>query len=160
MAHFVVQCFRQPFHRMLGCRIQPHIRGRKETEHGTDVDDASRALRAHVRQDCPRRAQDAEQVGVEQGAGFLYRGFFDRPDQHHTGIVDEYVNTAGARDDGLHGMVDRCVVAHVHLDQFDAGHGRRLGEAADGAEYFATTQGKLLRGRTADTGRDASYHYD
>ena len=101
MARLVIQGLGQPFDGALGGRIERHVRRRQKAQYRADVDDAARTLLTHVRQHGLDRAQQAEEVGVEQRLGFGNRRFFRRAEQGHTRAVDQHVNALGLSDEGM-----------------------------------------------------------
>ena len=72
----MVERLRIAFDRVLGCCVERHVRRRQEAQHGTDVENASAALRPHMRHDCAGHADETEKVGVEDCLRLLQRAFF------------------------------------------------------------------------------------
>ena len=61
---------------------------------------------AHDGQDGSHHAQDAEEIGVEQGLGFVWAGFFDGADQAIAGIVHQHVDPTRLTQNGRDASLD------------------------------------------------------
>nr|WP_252125081.1 hypothetical protein [Streptomyces sp. MBT84] len=61
--------------------------------------------------------EDAEDVGVEDGAGLLVGGLLDGTEEAVARVVGDYVDAA----ESVHGLLDSrghgCLVAYVRVDQ-------------------------------------------
>src|SRR5688572_21066401 len=119
-AELMVERFRIPFDRVLGCGVERHVRRRQETEHGADVDDAATALASHVGHDGARHADDPEEVGIENRSCLLEGTLFGSGwGDTEAGVVHEQVDAAGQPYYvGDHGF-DRFIAGYVEGEHLE-----------------------------------------
>jgi hypothetical protein len=141
----MVERFRIPFDRVLGRGIERPVRHRQETQHGTDVDDATTPVASHVGHDGARHPDDPEEVRIEDRPGLVDRTLFrSGGGDTEAGVVHEQIDVAfhphHFRDGGFH----RGIAGHVegqHLERSLA----RLRSTSAGAVNLVTSHGQPLR---------------
>ena len=120
---------------MLGRGIERPVRHGQESEHRAHVDDAAASLLPHVGKDGARHADEAEEVGLENGPGLFDRAFFGTAWRHtEAGVVHEQIDAALAPHHFAHEGCHRRVAGHVqgqHLERLPAGLGSASARAVD-----------------------------
>jgi transcriptional regulator with XRE-family HTH domain len=111
--HVVLQrlhpAFKGELGRGVGCGELPADNARR----GGDGDHVTGALRAHDREDRAGHIQRAEEVGLHLLAQLVLAGHFKEAGIEVTGVVDEHINAAEARDGDLGGGDGCCRVGDI-----------------------------------------------
>jgi hypothetical protein len=139
---------------------------RDAAEDRADIDDQSPALPAHPDQHRAGRAQQADDVGVEDDLGLIRRERLGDAGRRDAGVVDEHVDALRAFERLLHATLDRGVVADVDLDHLDALLAERLrvvsvlsSRIAHRGEHHMAPAGHGLRGVAAEARAGARDQY-
>jgi hypothetical protein len=127
--------------------------GRYEAQDRTDVNDLARALAPHAGEHGLDHAQDAEDVGVEQRLRLADARFLDGTDQIHTGIVDQYVDTASPAAHRFNAGLDRSPISDIERHELNARERRCRCRCADATENPVAPAGQQFGGYPADAGR-------
>src|SRR5262245_39602654 len=109
----------------------------------------------HAREHGLHHAQDADDVGVEQRLRLADARFLDGTDQIDTGIVDQYVDPAGAATYLINAGLDRSLISDIERYEIDAREPTRRCGCTDTAEDAVAPGGQQLGGCPADAGRCA-----
>jgi hypothetical protein len=101
------------FDRMLRSTVESCIDGRDETEHRADVDDASRALFSHGREDGLGDLQQAEEIRIEKSARLFDGRLLSGTEQIDAGVVDQQINFVLRTENSRYGGFDRSRLSDV-----------------------------------------------
>lgn len=149
--------FAESFEGVLGGAVGGEHRERDETEAGTQLDDATRAAFAHVRERELCDADDREEVQLHLRAEVLERELFDDAEDRRAGVVHDDVDAMPLGERRSEDPLDRRCVREVDLEYVDAGESSaergRVFVPANGGEDVVAGGMEPGDGRETDTRR-------
>src|ERR1700704_481261 len=129
---------------MFARRVNPTVRPRQKTEHGTDVYDAPVAMPTHRREHGLRNAHHAKEIRLEQLARFFDACLLHSAGERVARIVDQDVDLARLFQYRPNSFPDALVVIYVHWNQLDSGDRIRTAKISHRSEYARVAFGQQL----------------
>ena len=142
----MIKGFRITFEGML----RGGVKGREwcgyQAKDRTYIDDPSRLLLSHDREDRVGRADHSEKVYVEQRLGLVHRRFFSPGKQAGPRVVHQNVDPARHIEHLVDGCLHRCVICHVAGDHRNPLERTRDGTPAGAEHSESSLVQRLCRG--------------